>query len=425
MVDIYLDNHSTTRLDPRVLEVMLPWLTDRYGNAGSTTHAAGHDAREAVERARRQVAAAIGASPEEVVFTSGATESINIALLGAARRAARTGLPAIRNTGGHRDGTPVPGAHAGGHIISLMTEHRAVLDPLSHLASSGCDVTLLPVTAEGWTSADALAAAMRPDTFLVSVLMANNEIGTILPVSEIASVVRKSGCLFHIDATQSLGKIPFDVDGVQADLASFSAHKLHGPKGCGCLYVRRRGRTCRIDPLLYGGGQERGLRPGTLDVPAIVGFGEAAEIAVASRAEDSTRIGSLRDRLWTSLAERIDGIRLNGPPLSDHGRRLPHNLNVTIPGIDGQTLLAAVAARGLAISAGSACSSTEPTISHVLKAIGLDEDSARCSLRFGLSRFTTREEIDTAVDIVSSAADRLRLNARGDGRVGADAPTSR
>jgi len=375
-----------------VLEAMLPWMTDRYGNAGSTTHAPGLAAREAVEHARGQVAAAIHAAPEEVIFTSGATEAINIALLGAARRAERR-----------------TGSSAGPrHVISLVTEHRAVLDPLAHLAACGHDVTLLPVDREGFVAPGTVAEAVRPGTFLVSVLLANNEIGTIQPVSAIAEAVRSPGRLLHVDASQAMGRIPVDVDALGCDLASFSAHKLHGPKGCGCLFVRRRGRPCRIDPLLYGGGQERGLRPGTLDVPAIVGFGAAAALAAASLAQEPARLAALRDRLWRALAAGIEGVRLNGPPTDRHSGRLPHNLNVRIPGIDGQTLLAAVAARGLAISASSACSSAEPTSSHVLRGIGLDEDSARCSLRFGLSRFTTEAEIDAAAEIVASAVRALR-----------------
>ena len=391
-MDIYLDNHATTRLDPRVLEAMLPWLTDRYGNAGSTTHAPGLAAREAVEHARGQVAAAIHAAPEEVIFTSGATEAINIALFGADRRAERT----IRAGTGRR------------HVVSLVTEHRAVLDPLAHLATTGCEVVLLPVDPEGFVTVAAVAGAVRPETFLVSVLLANNEIGTIQPVAVIAEAVRQPGRLLHVDASQALGKIPVDVDALGCDLASFSAHKLHGPKGCGCLFVRRRGRACRIDPLLFGGGQERGLRPGTLDVPAIVGFGAAAALAAAGLEDEARRIGALRDRLWRRLQARVGGIRLNGPSPESSAARLPHNLNVRIPGVDGQTLLATVAARGLAISSSSACSSAEPAISHVLTGIGLGEDSARCSLRFGLSRFTTVEEIDSAAEIVAVAVEALR-----------------
>jgi cysteine desulfurase len=389
---IYLDNHSTTRLDPRVLDAMMPWLTDRYGNAGSTTHEMGREAREAVEHARGQVARAIGAVPDEIVFTGGATEAINLAILGSAAR---------------------PGRERG-HAVSLATEHRAVLDPLAHLARHGWSVTLLEVapqsesTACGRVATDTLARAIRPETFLVSLLLANNEIGTIQPVGEVAEPIHDRGSLLHVDASQALGRIPVNVDELDCDLASFSAHKFHGPKGAGFLFVRRRGRPCRIEPLVHGGGQERGLRSGTLDVPAIVGVGAAAEIAADEFTAEMPRIAMLRDRLWQALAGSIAEIAINGPPLDDPAVRLGNNLNVRIKGVDGQSLLATLAAEGVAASSGSACSSAEPAPSHVLRAIGLSEDDARSSLRFGLSRFTTAEEIDRAAAILAAGVSRLR-----------------
>ncbi len=394
---IYLDNHSTTRLDPRVLDAMMPWLTDRYGNAGSTTHEMGREAREAVERARDQVGRAVGAVPDEIVFTSGATEAINLAILGSASR---------------------PGRDRS-HAVSLATEHRATLDPLAHLARHGRAVTLLDVASQsasepcGTVTADAIARAIRPETFLVSLLLANNEIGTIQPVGEIAEAIRDRGCLVHVDASQALGRITVNVDDLGCDLASFSAHKFHGPKGAGCLFVRRRGRPCRIDPLTHGGGQERGLRCGTLDVPAIVGMGAAAEIAARECSAEMPRITKLRDRLWNALAASIPEIAINGPPLDAPAVRLGNNLNIRIGGVDGQSLLATLAAEGVAASSGSACSSAEPAPSHVLRAIGLSEDDARSSLRFGLSRFTTAEEIDHAAAILAAGVSRLRGQLRG------------
>lgn len=392
---IYLDNHSTTRLDPRVLDSMLPWLTDRYGNAGSVTHDMGREARAAVEAAREHFAAAIGATPREIVFTSGATESNNLAILGtAARRGA-----------------------ARGHVVTLATEHHAVLDPVEHLERTGFAVTRLPVAAgTGLVTADAVAAAIRPDTFLVSVMLANNEIGVIQDIAAIAARVHAQGAVLHVDSAQALGRMPIAVDALGADLASFSAHKFHGPKGAGGLYVRRRERAIRVDPLVFGGGQERGMRSGTLDVPGIVGMAAAARLAGESLPDEAARLREMRDRLWRLLAERVPGIAVNGPPLDDPAGRLVNNLNVRIPGVDGQSLLATLAAAGIAASSGSACSSESPRPSHVLQAIGLSEDDARASLRFGLSRFTTRDEIDAAADAIAAGVARLRgITAPGRG----------
>ena len=384
---IYLDNHSTTRLDPRVLEAMLPWLTDHYGNAGSTTHEMGREARAAVDSARDTLAAAIGATPREIVVTSGATESNNLAILGLAARA----------TDDRR------------HVVTVVTEHHAVLDPIEHLERTGFAVTRLAVEpGTGRVGPDAVAAALRPDTCLVSMMLANNEIGVVHDIPAIAAQVHARGAALHVDCAQALGRLPVAVDALNADLASFSAHKFHGPKGAGFLYVRRRERVVRIDPLVFGGGQERGLRSGTLDVPGIVGMAEAARLAVDELATEPARMRGLRDRLWPLLQRDIPGIALNGPPLADPAVRLANNLNVRIPGIDGQSLLATLAADGLALSSGSACSSEQPRPSHVLLAIGLTDDEARASLRFGLSRFTTDAEIDEAARRIAAGVAKLR-----------------
>ena len=393
---IYLDNHATTMLDPRVLEAMIPWLTDRYGNAGSATHAMGRDAREAVEDSRARMAAAVGADLREIVFTSGATEAINLALQGAAGRRDRPG-----------------------RILAPATEHPAVLDTLDHLGRRGHAITLLPVMPQ---SSPGIAGRIDPavidlawddETVLASVLLANNEIGVVQDVRAIADVVHRSGGLLHVDCTQALGRMPVDVDALGADLASFSAHKFHGPKGVGALWVRRRGRPVRIDPLVFGGGQERGLRSGTHDVPGIVGMAAAAELAVAGLADDVPRIRRLRDRLMEKLSAGIDGLALKGPPLDailadGTPARLVNNLNVRVPGVDGQTLLATLDADDLAVSSGSACSSEQPRPSHVLLALGLDADQARASLRFGLSRFSSAAEIDAAAGGIVRGVAALR-----------------
>lgn len=389
---IYLDNHSTTRLDPRVLEAMLPWLTDHYGNAGSVTHEMGREARAAVDAARETFAAAIGATPREIVFTSGATESVNLAILGLAARR----------------------ENSRGHVVTVATEHHAVLDPVAHLERGGTEVTRLSVVpqsdaaAAGRIRIEELEAALRPDTFLVSVMLANNEIGVVQDIPAIAALVHERGAVLHVDCAQGVGRLPVNVDQLGADLASFSAHKFHGPKGAGALYVRRRGRVVRIDPLVHGGGQERGMRSGTLDVPGIVGLAEAARLAVAEMELHVAGMRELRDRLWQRLSAGVDGIAINGPALGDPAVRLVNNLNVRVPGVDGQSLLATLAGEGLAVSSGSACSSESPRPSHVLLALGLDEDQARASLRFGLSRFTTAEEVDRAAAIIAAGVARLR-----------------
>jgi len=386
---IYLDNHATTRVDPRVVEAMLPYFSDIYGNAASTSHAFGSDAREAVEDARAKIAAAIGASPREIVFTSGATESNNLAIRGLADRRQRRG----------------------NHLLSVQTEHRAVLDPIERLGRRGFDLTMLAVEQAGSATAglldpQSLAGALRDDTMLVSVMLANNEIGVIQPLTEIASICRARGAILHCDATQAVGKIPLDVRALGVDLMSVSAHKLYGPKGVGALYVRRGAPQLRLEPQIVGGGHEAGLRSGTLDVPGIVGFARALELCLAEMPDESRRLAELRDRLQRGLTSEIDGVTLNGPALDLPGLRLPHNLNVSFDYVDGEALLMNL--QTIAVSSGSACTSANPEPSHVLRAIGLSEEATRSSLRFGLGRFNTAEEIDRTIATVAEAVHRLR-----------------
>jgi cysteine desulfurase len=376
---IYLDAHATTSVDPRVLDAMLPLLRDQVGNASSLDHAAGRRTKEAVEAARRQVAAVIGASHKDIVFTSGATEADNLAIKGVADAA----------------------RERGSHIVTVATEHRAVLDTCRHLESRGCRLTVLPVDADGLIDLAALDAAIRPDTVLVSVMAANNEIGVLQPLAAIGRLTRARGVLFHTDAAQAFGRIPLDVGAMGIDLLSISAHKIHGPQGVGALYVRTRQPTVRLVPLLDGGGHERGLRPGTLNAPGIVGLGTAAAIAAAEMAAESIRLAALRDRLLAGLRAAIDGVGVNGS--LEH--RLPHNLNVSIDGTD-ETLASRL--DGLAVSAGSACASGSIEPSYVLRALGVPAARAHGTLRFGLSRFTTDEEIDRAIAIVREGVERLR-----------------
>ncbi|CAN5690397.1 IscS subfamily cysteine desulfurase [soil metagenome] len=378
---VYLDNHSTTCTDPRVVEAMLPYFHTLYGNAASASHRFGWLAADAVDRAREQVASSIGAEPREIVFTAGATESNNLAIKGA--------LPGLKAKGDH--------------IVTAATEHRAVLDPLRRLArEDGWSLTILPTDRFGTVSPEAVAEALTDRTVLVSIMAAKNEVGTISPSAEIGRLCRQRGILFHTDATQGLGKIPIDVEANSIDLLSLSAHKFHGPKGIGALYVRRRGARFRLRPLFDGGGHERGLRSGTLPVPLIVGLGEAAEIASREQSEESARLLGLRERLHAKIVERIEGVRLNGHPTD----RLPNNLNLSFEEVEGEGLLMALP--DLAVSSGSACTSAEPEPSHVLRALGVEESLARASLRFGLGRFNTDEEIDFAADYVADAVARLR-----------------
>jgi cysteine desulfurase len=377
---VYLDNHATTRTDPRVVEAMIPYFTELYGNSASTSHRFGSQAAEAVDRARAQVARALGAEPREIVFTSGATESNNLAIKGVARAATRRG----------------------NHLVTAASEHRAVLDPFKRLARQGWEITVVPCDENGRVSAAAVAVALTERTVLVSIMAANNEVGAINPIAEIGRLCHDHGVVFHTDAAQAVGKIPLDVQADSVDLLSLSAHKIYGPKGIGALYVRRRDPQVRLEPLVDGGGHERGLRSGTLPVPLVVGLGLAAEIAMRERDDEARRLLELRERLHQGIAGRVPGIRLNGPPAD----RLPGNLNLSFGDVDGEALMMAM--RDIAVSSGSACSSAEPEPSHVLLAMGLDEDMARASLRFGLGRFTTTDEIDFAIDTVAAAVERLR-----------------
>lgn len=384
---VYLDNHSTTRVDPDVFESMIPWFTDNYGNAGSGTHVMGTAARDAVESARQRVADAVGAAAREIIFTSGATESVNLAIAGAVSR------------------------QPSGQCVVPETEHVAVLDVVEQLERQGLSVCRVPVAAKdaetpGALDLNLLDEVVRRGTCLVSVMFANNEIGTVHPISAIADIVHSCGALLHVDCAQAIGNCSIDVTALGADLASFSAHKCHGPKGVGALYVRRQQRIVRIDPQVFGGGQERGLRSGTLNVPGVVGMGRAFELASEQLVVSSKHMAVLRAKLWNLLVDAIPGIHLNGPPF-DSGVRLPNNLNVLIPGIDGSTLLAELSRIGVAASAGSACSSEQPRPSHVLLALGLSEDEVRQSIRFGLSRMTTLEEIQLASERLQAAVQSL------------------
>ncbi len=376
---VYLDNNATTRPDPRVVEAMLPFLGEIYGNAASHGHSFGWAAEEAVERARHQVAGLIGAEPPEIVFTSGATEADNLALKGVAEAYA-----------------------PGDHLITCVTEHKAVLDSARHLERLGRRVTYLGVDAAGRLSLDELQAAFTEQTVLVSVMFANNETGTLQDVAEIGSRCRQHGILFHTDATQGAGKIPVNVNALNIDLMSFTAHKMHGPKGVGALYVRRKNPRVRLTAQMDGGGHERGNRSGTLNVPGIVGFGEAAALAASEMTEDAERIRRFRDALHLGLCEAIPGLALNGHPTE----RLPNTLNVAFQGVNSDALLAGLS--DIAVSSGSACSSASIAPSHVLKAMGLSDGSARSSLRFSLSRFTSEEEISHAVAKVTQAYERIR-----------------
>jgi cysteine desulfurase len=377
---IYLDNHATTRVDPQVVEAMLPYFTEHYGNAASVSHRFGWEAEEAVERAREQVARAIGAEAREIIFTSGATESNNLAIKGLAQAAVRRGK----------------------HLVTVSSEHKAVLDPMKRLARQGWDVTIVDCDEHGGVSAGAVAGALTDQTVLVSVLAANNEVGTINPIDEIGRLCHERGIVFHTDAAQAVGKVPLDVGRDQLDLLSLSAHKIYGPKGIGALYVRRHDPQVRLQPLFDGGGHERGFRSGTLAVPLIVGLGTAVELAVGRLPEESRQLLELRERLHEGLARRVAGIRLNGHPTD----RLPGNLNLSFVDVDGEALMMAM--RDVAVSSGSACSAADPEPSHVLLAMGLSEDLARSSLRFGLGRFTTLEEIEFTIDSVARTVESLR-----------------
>ena len=385
---IYLDNQSSTRLDPRVLEAMLPYFTEQYGNPHSASHAYGRMAAEAIEQARSEIAALIHADPRELAFTSGATEANNLAIKGAAHFARL-----YPQSGQPRD-----------QIVTLTTEHKCVLESCLRLEREGFRVIYLPVEPSGRVSLDRLAEALSERTLLVSVMAAHNEIGVIQPLAEIGAVCRSKGALFHSDAAQAFGKIPLDVEAMQIDLLSISGHKVYGPKGVGVLYVRRRPRV-RLLPLIDGGGQERGLRSGTLPTPLCVGIGRAAAIATGEMTDEAARLRRLKDRLQTGLARRVPGLRLNG----DVERRLPGSLNFLFPGIAAVKLIEACP--GIAISTGSACTSASVEPSYVLRALGLSEADANSGIRIGLGRFTTAEEVDIAIDALAAAAGRLAAEA--------------
>jgi cysteine desulfurase len=390
---IYMDNQATTRTDPRVLEAMLPFFTETYGNPASTTHGFGWSAKETVAKARESIAAALGARAREIVFTSGATESNNLAIRGLAERVRRKG----------------------NHIISVVAEHPSVLDPLEKLGRRGFEITLLPVIPApdpeaGRIRPEQVAAAIRDDTLLVSVMLANNEIGTLQPLEEIGRICKQRGVLLHSDATQAVGKVLVDVNRLGVDLLSFSAHKIYGPKGIGGLYVRRRDPTVRLEPLLDGGGHEGGLRSGTLNVPGIVGFARALELCQEEMPAESQRLRLLRNRLYQGIIAATPRVDLNGPALEPSEWRLPGNLNLSFAGLEGESLLLNM--RDLALSSGSACTSEKPEPSHVLRALGIGGQRTRSSLRFGLGRFNTPEEVEYAIQILSETVQRLRrLNA--------------
>jgi cysteine desulfurase len=377
MIDrpIYLDYQATTPTDPRVVEAMLPYFTEKFGNPGSATHTLGHEAEQAVEAARAQLAALIGAEPREIVFTSGATESNNLAIKGAAHFHRPLG----------RD-----------HIVTVATEHKCVLEAAKTLERDGFRVTFLGVDVDGLVDPEAVKRAVDSRTAVVSVMAANNEIGVIQPIREIAAICRSAGALFHTDAAQAVGKISFNVNELGVDLASISGHKMYGPKGIGALYVRRRPRA-RIAPLIDGGGQERGLRSGTLPTPLIVGIGAAAAIAQAEMTQESIRLIHLRRRFLARIEKLVPGIQVNG----DAERRLPGNLNVSFPGVNAAELMENCPA--VAVSSGSACSSAALEPSYVLRALGFSDERAAASIRVGLGRMTTEGEIDRAADLLAAA----------------------
>ncbi len=392
---IYLDYHSTTPVDPRVLEAMTPYFTRVFGNPASRGHVFGWEAEAAVDAARDQVARAMNASAKEIVFTSGATESDNLAILGVARLF----------------------REKGGHVITAPTEHSAVLDCCRELEREGFAVTYLTPEKAGEVPPERVREAITEKTVLVSLMLANNEIGTIQRIAEIGAICREKGVFFHTDAVQGFGKIPFDVEAMNVDLAAISGHKIYGPKGVGALYVRARNPRVRLEPIVFGGGHERGMRSGTLNVPGIVGLGKAAEVAVSEMPEESPRMRRLRKRLHDAIVPRVSDVTLNGAPLPAIGpdgellpgvdeRRLPGNLNLSFGGVEGEALL--VSMKDVAVSSGSACTSASLEPSHVLTAIGVPADLAHASIRFGVGRWTTEEEVDYAAETAVAAVSRLR-----------------
>ncbi|GAB1544648.1 aminotransferase class V-fold PLP-dependent enzyme [Scytonema sp. NUACC21] len=377
---IYLDCHATTPVDERVLAAMIPYFTEHFGNPSSMSHVYGWEAEAAVKQTREILAGAINATPEEIVFTSGATEANNLAIKGVAEAYFQKGQ----------------------HIITVATEHNAILDPCKYLKSLGFDVSILPVQKDGLIDLNELERAFRPDTILVSVMAANNEIGVLQPLAEIGAMCRSRNILFHSDAAQAIGKVALDVQEMKIDLMSLTAHKVYGPKGIGALYVRRKNPRVQLAPQQHGGGHERGMRSGTLYTPQIVGFGKAVEIALQEQATETQRLIQLRQRLWEQLSQ-LEGIHLNGHPT----QKLPGNLNISIEGVDGAALQLGLQPV-MAVSSGSACSSATTASSHVLTALGHPEQLAHASIRFGIGRFNTTEEIDTAAQHAISTIQSLR-----------------
>jgi cysteine desulfurase len=384
---VYLDNNATTPCDPRVVEAMMPYFTQRFGNAASRNHVFGWQAEEAVNYAREQVAKLIGSEPKEIVFTSGATEADNLALKGVfGTYASKGNLPAGQ----------------AGHIITCNIEHRAVLDPCHHLEKQGAEVTYLKVKTDGLVDLDELEAAFKPTTILVAIMYANNEIGTIMPVKEISAIAKKKRVRVFTDATQAIGKIPVDVNKDDIDLMAFSAHKMYGPKGAGALYVRRKDPRVKLTAQMDGGGHEKGMRSGTLNVPGIVGFGKACEISLDEMQQDAMRTKRLRDKLENALLN-IGGTSVNGGKL----HRLPHVSNLSFKSAESESLMMEFS-QDIAVSSGSACMSASLEPSYVLKALGLSDEMTGSSLRFSLGRYTTEEEIDYVIDIITNAVNKLR-----------------
>ena len=379
-LQIYMDYHATAPVDPRVVEAMLPYFTEHFGNAASRNHPFGWEAEEAVETARKRIADLIGANPKEIVFTSGATESDNLAIKGVAEM--------------YRE--------KGNHIITCVTEHKAVIDTCKRLEKGGYRVTYLPVQKDGLVSLDDLRGAITDKTILISIMAANNEIGVVQPIAEIGAIAKEKGILFHTDAVQAVGKIPLNVNDLKVDLAAITAHKMYGPKGVGALYVRRRNPRVLLTPLIDGGGHERGMRSGTLNVPGIVGFGRAAELCGQEMAAESKRLSTLRERLNKKLHEGLDEIYINGS--TEH--RLPHSLNISFAYVEGESLLMGI--NEVAVSSGSACTSASLEPSYVLKALGAGDDLAHSSIRFGLGRWTADEEVDYVAKKLISVVTRLR-----------------
>ncbi|MEK9172729.1 MAG: IscS subfamily cysteine desulfurase [Nitrospirota bacterium] len=377
---IYMDNHSTTPMDPRVLEAMLPYFIEKFGNAASRNHQFGWEAEEAVENARKQIARLIHCDAKEIVFTSGATESDNLAHKGVVEMY----------------------KEKGDHIITCTTEHRAILDTCKALEKRGIKVTYLPVEKDGRVNPDEVRKAITDKTILISIMLANNEIGTIHPIAEIGKIAKEKGILLHCDATQGVGKIPVDVEALKVDLMSFTSHKIYGPKGVGALYVRKKGPRVRLVPQIDGGGHERGMRSGTLPVPLIIGFGKACELCEQEMPVESKRIAAMRDRLQAQIMKDLDESYLNGHPTE----RLPHNLNISFAYVEGEALLMGV--KEIALSSGSACTSATLEPSYVLRALGVGSDLAHSSIRFGLGRLTTDEEVDYTGKRMVEAVKRLR-----------------